>query len=113
MRNRGQVRPSPGRWGRWGRWGRDVRRRRGGPRGRRSAWPCPIPSRDGHRRIPMIEWNEMHLSIRDAMRKFIAAEVVPHIDELEHGGMPPYDILRKMMKTFGIAEMAKARFKAQ
>jgi acyl-CoA dehydrogenase len=61
----------------------------------------------------MIEWSEMHLTIRDAVRKFIAAEVVPHLDELEHGDMPPYDILRKLIKTFGIGEMAKARFAGQ
>src|SRR5262245_66473764 len=61
----------------------------------------------------MIEWNETHLGIRDAMRRFIAAEVVPHLDELEHGGKPPYDILRKLMKTFGIADMARARFARQ
>ncbi|HSS01720.1 MAG TPA: acyl-CoA dehydrogenase family protein, partial [Kofleriaceae bacterium] len=61
----------------------------------------------------MIEWNETHLGIRDAMRRFIAAEVVPHLDELEHGGMPPYDILRKLMKTFGIADMARTRFARQ
>ncbi len=61
----------------------------------------------------MIEWNETHLGIRDAMRRFIAAEVVPHLDELEHGGKPPYDILRKLIKTFGIADMARARFARQ
>jgi alkylation response protein AidB-like acyl-CoA dehydrogenase len=61
----------------------------------------------------MIEWNEMHLSVRDAMRRFIAAEVVPHLDELEHGGLPPYDILRKLSKTFGIADLARTRFAKQ
>ena len=61
----------------------------------------------------MIEWNETHLGIRDAMRRFIAAEVVPHLDELEHGGKPPYDILRKLIKTFGIADMARTRFARQ
>ncbi len=61
----------------------------------------------------MIEWNEMHLGIRDAMRRFIAAEIVPKLDDLEHGDLPPYDILRKLMKTFGIADMARARFKHQ
>jgi alkylation response protein AidB-like acyl-CoA dehydrogenase len=61
----------------------------------------------------MIEWNEMHLGIRDAMRRFIAAEVVPNLEQLEHGGMPPYDILRKLVKTFGIADMARSRFAHQ
>jgi len=61
----------------------------------------------------MIEWSEQHLMIRDAMRKFIEAEIKPRLEELEHGDLPPYDILRKMMRTFGIDEVAKGRFAAQ
>jgi alkylation response protein AidB-like acyl-CoA dehydrogenase len=60
----------------------------------------------------MIEWNEMHLQIRDAFRRFVEAEVKPRLDELEHGDLPPYDIIRKMVATFGIADMARARFAA-
>jgi alkylation response protein AidB-like acyl-CoA dehydrogenase len=58
----------------------------------------------------MIEWNEMHLQIRDMMRRFVDQEVKPNLEALEHGDLPPYDILRKMMKSFGIADMARARF---
>jgi alkylation response protein AidB-like acyl-CoA dehydrogenase len=47
------------------------------------------------------------------MRRFVEAEILPHVEALEHGDMPPYDILRKMMKTFGIDEMARARFQKQ
>jgi alkylation response protein AidB-like acyl-CoA dehydrogenase len=61
----------------------------------------------------MIEWSEMHLSIRDAMRRFVEAEVVPRIKDIEHGGEPPYDVLRKMVATFGIKDMAEARFAHQ
>ncbi len=61
----------------------------------------------------MIEWSEMHLSIRDAMRRFIDAEVVPRIKDIEHGGEPPYDVLRKMVATFGIKDMAETRFAQQ
>ena len=60
----------------------------------------------------MIEWNEMHLQVRDAMRRFIDAEVKPNLDALEHGGLPPYDILRKLVKSFGLDDMARARFGA-
>jgi alkylation response protein AidB-like acyl-CoA dehydrogenase len=59
----------------------------------------------------MIEWSEQHLLIRDMVRRFIDAEVKPHHEELEHGELPPYDILRKMLKTFGLDEAARARFK--
>jgi alkylation response protein AidB-like acyl-CoA dehydrogenase len=61
----------------------------------------------------MIEWSEMHLSIRDAMRRFVEAEVVPKIKGIEHGGEPPYDVLRKLVATFGIKDMAEARFAHQ
>jgi alkylation response protein AidB-like acyl-CoA dehydrogenase len=61
----------------------------------------------------MIEWSEQHLMIRDAARRFIEAELVPNIEELEHGDMPPYDILRKLIRTFGMDELARARFAKQ
>ncbi|MFP6665499.1 MAG: acyl-CoA dehydrogenase family protein [Deltaproteobacteria bacterium] len=61
----------------------------------------------------MIEWNEQHIVLRDALRKFIEAEIAPNLEELEHGDTPPYDVLRKMYKTFGIGEMGLQRFASQ
>jgi alkylation response protein AidB-like acyl-CoA dehydrogenase len=61
----------------------------------------------------MIEWSEQHLMVRDLMRRFIDEEIVPNLEELEHGDTPPYDILRKLFKTFGMDEMARSRFSAQ
>ncbi len=58
----------------------------------------------------MIEWSEEHRMIRDAVRKFVEAEIAPNVDALEHGDMPPYDILRKMFATFGMDALAKSRF---
>jgi len=58
----------------------------------------------------MIEWSEQHLMIRDAVRRFVDAEIVPNLEELEHGDMPPYDLLRKLFSTFGMDEMARSRF---
>jgi alkylation response protein AidB-like acyl-CoA dehydrogenase len=49
----------------------------------------------------MFEWSEEQLMIRDAVRRFVEAEVQPHVEELEHGDLPPYDILRKLFTTFG------------
>jgi acyl-CoA dehydrogenase len=60
----------------------------------------------------MFEWSEQHRQIRDMLRRFVDAEIAPHREALEHGGMPPYDILRKFMKTFGVDEMARAQFAA-
>ncbi len=58
----------------------------------------------------MIEWSEQHRMIRDAVRKFVEAEIAPNLDALEHGDTPPYDILRKMFATFGMDALAKSRF---
>jgi alkylation response protein AidB-like acyl-CoA dehydrogenase len=61
----------------------------------------------------MIEWNEQQQMIRDVVRRFIEAEVVPNVEALEHGDLPPYDILRKLYSTFGMDELARARFAKQ
>src|SRR4030081_922751 len=61
----------------------------------------------------MFEWSEEQQMIRDAVRQFIQAEIVPQRDELEHGDLPPYDILRKMFATFGMDAMARESFKRQ
>jgi alkylation response protein AidB-like acyl-CoA dehydrogenase len=61
----------------------------------------------------MIEWSESQQMIRDAVRRFIEQEVAPNVEQLEHGDLPPYDILRKMYAAFGMDEMARARFRKQ
>jgi acyl-CoA dehydrogenase len=58
----------------------------------------------------MIEWDEMHLAIREQVRKFVETEIAPHREELEFGDKPPYDVLRKMFDTFGMKDMALAQF---
>lgn len=61
----------------------------------------------------MYEWSEEHQAIADVMRRFVDEEIRPHIDDLEHGDLPPYGILRKMYQTFGLKEMAQENFKRQ
>ncbi|HZS41640.1 MAG TPA: acyl-CoA dehydrogenase family protein [Polyangia bacterium] len=61
----------------------------------------------------MIEWSDMHLAIRDAVRRFVETEIKPNLDELEHGDTPPYAILRKMVETFGLCDLARARFASE
>jgi alkylation response protein AidB-like acyl-CoA dehydrogenase len=61
----------------------------------------------------MIEWSEQHELIRDMVRRFVEAEIKPRLVDLEHGDLPPYDILRKMMAAFGLDEMARMRFQKQ
>jgi alkylation response protein AidB-like acyl-CoA dehydrogenase len=55
----------------------------------------------------MIEWSEVDLAVRDAVRQFIDKEVRPHIDALESGEMEPYPIIRKLFSTFGIGAMSR------
>jgi alkylation response protein AidB-like acyl-CoA dehydrogenase len=61
----------------------------------------------------MYEWSEEMLMIRDAVRQFVEAEIAPKREELEHGDLPPYDILRKLFRTFGMDQMARASFAAR
>ena len=55
----------------------------------------------------MIEWSEQHRMLRDAIRRFVEAEIAPNLESLEHGDTPPYDVLRKMIRAFGMDEMAE------
>lgn len=54
----------------------------------------------------MIEWSETDLLVRDAIREFIDKEIRPHVDALESGELPPYDIIRKLLAAFGVDVMA-------
>ncbi|EKF23558.1 acyl-CoA dehydrogenase, N-terminal domain protein [Mycolicibacterium hassiacum DSM 44199] len=55
----------------------------------------------------MLDWADTDLAVRDAVREFVDKEIRPHIDALESGEMEPYPIVRKLFKTFGIADMAR------
>ena len=61
----------------------------------------------------MYRWTDEQVMLQDAVRRFIDAEIRPHVEELEHGDTPPYDILRKLFSTFGMDQMARDRFKRQ
>ncbi len=58
----------------------------------------------------MYEWSEDELSIRDAVRSFVDKEVRPLQDDLEHGDLPPYDLIRKFYAAFGLADLAGDAF---
>src|SRR3954469_10666347 len=58
----------------------------------------------------MFEWSEELMMVRDAVRTFVDTEIRPHREELEHGDLPPYDLLRKLYKTFGMDQMAADSF---
>ncbi|MFF2555897.1 acyl-CoA dehydrogenase family protein [Nocardia sp. NPDC058058] len=55
----------------------------------------------------MYQWSDEDLMFRDALRGFMEKELKPHVDQLESGALPPFDIIRKLYATFGLDEMAK------
>ena len=55
----------------------------------------------------MIEWSDVDIAVRDAVRQFVDKEVRPHVDALESGEIEPYPIIRKLFATFGIDAMAR------
>ncbi len=58
----------------------------------------------------MFQWSDEEIAIRDAVRSFVDKEVRPLQDDLEHGDLPPYDVIRKFYAAFGLAEMAGNSF---
>jgi alkylation response protein AidB-like acyl-CoA dehydrogenase len=61
----------------------------------------------------MIEWSEEHQTIIDVVRRFVDDEIRPQLDDLEHHGMPPYAVLRKMFDVFGLGALARENFQRQ
>src|SRR5580698_1884671 len=61
----------------------------------------------------MYEWTDEQQAIIDVVRRFVDEEIRPQLDDLEHNGVPPYAILRKMYDAFGLKEMAKESFARQ
>ena len=59
----------------------------------------------------MYEWNEEQLMLRDMVRRFVEKEIKPKLWDLEHGELPPYDIIRKMLAAFGMDVAARDGFK--
>jgi alkylation response protein AidB-like acyl-CoA dehydrogenase len=61
----------------------------------------------------MYEWSKEHQAIAAVVRRFVDDEIRPRIDDLEHNGVPPFDVLRKMYHAFGLKEMAQEQFARQ
>ena len=57
----------------------------------------------------MIQWSESQQAIRDVVKQFVQDEIVPKLRDLEHGELPPYEVLRKMFSAFGMRDMGQMR----
>ncbi|MEO3785813.1 acyl-CoA dehydrogenase family protein [Actinocorallia sp. B10E7] len=60
--------------------------------------------------VVMLEWSESDLLVRDTVREYLEKEVRPRLDELEHGDLPPYDLIRGLWRSFGIDALARETF---
>jgi alkylation response protein AidB-like acyl-CoA dehydrogenase len=55
----------------------------------------------------MFDFTEEHKMMRKMLRRWVDAELVPHVDALESEAMLPYEPMRKLLKTFGADDMAR------
>ena len=58
----------------------------------------------------MFEWSEEHEAIRAVVRRFVDDEVRPHLNDIEHHGVAPYDVLRRLYEVFGLRDAAIENF---
>ena len=61
----------------------------------------------------MYQWSDEHRAIINAVRRFVDQEIRPQLDDLEHHGLAPYDVLRKMYDVFGLRAVADESFARQ
>jgi alkylation response protein AidB-like acyl-CoA dehydrogenase len=59
------------------------------------------------------QWTDEQEMVRGAVRQFIDKEIRPNIEAFEHGDTPPYEVLRKMFREFGMDVAARERFAKQ
>jgi alkylation response protein AidB-like acyl-CoA dehydrogenase len=55
----------------------------------------------------MFDFTDEQKTMRRMLRRWVEAELVPHVDALESGEMLPYEPMRKLLKTFGADDMAR------
>jgi hypothetical protein len=58
----------------------------------------------------VLDWTDEQQMVRAALRDFVEKEIAPQVEDLEHGDLPPYDLLRKLFGAFGIDTMARDGF---
>jgi acyl-CoA dehydrogenase len=58
-------------------------------------------------------WSQEHEAVASAVRRFVDEEIRPQLDDLEHLGVAPFEVLRKLYRTFGLVEIARESFNRQ
>jgi hypothetical protein len=59
------------------------------------------------------EWSEEHQAIAAVVRRFVDEQIRPQLDDLEHNGVPPFDVMRTMYDAFGLKDLARESFQRQ
>lgn len=55
----------------------------------------------------MFDFTEEQRMVRTMLRRWVEAELTPHVDALESEAMLPYEPMRKLIATFGMHDMAR------
>jgi alkylation response protein AidB-like acyl-CoA dehydrogenase len=58
----------------------------------------------------MFDFTDEQKMARKMVRTWAEKELAPHVARMEKGEILPYDIMRKMLKTFGMDEMVRTAF---
>lgn len=61
----------------------------------------------------MFDYTDEQKMARNAIRQWAEKELAPQVAALEKNQILPYDLMRKMIKTFGVDDMARASFAAE
>ncbi len=61
----------------------------------------------------MYDWSDEHRAIASAVRRFVDERIRPILDDLEHGDLTPYGVLRDLYRTFGLDDLARERITRQ
>ncbi len=59
----------------------------------------------------MLDFTDEQKMARQMLRQWADKELAPHVGKMEKGEILPYDIMRKLIRAFGMDEMIRAQFK--
>ncbi len=59
----------------------------------------------------MIDFTDEQKMAQKMLRQWTDKELAPHVAKMEKGEILPYDIMRKLIRAFGMDEMIRAQFK--
>ncbi len=58
----------------------------------------------------MFDFTDEQKMVRQMLRKWGESELAPNVAALEREEMPPYELMRKLVRTFGLPAMVRKRF---